>query len=243
MFANSEILLWIFLGLRMSAKNKKPIRVLMIDDHTVLRAALRMVIQDKDGLEVVGEAGNKDEGLKLAASEQPDIILLDIDLGDDSGLDLIPDLQTAAGQARIIMLTGVRDPEVHQRAVSLGAMGVVRKEKAIEVLIGAIERVHAGEAWLDPALMAKVLTDMSGASRRKKTDPEAARISTLTKREREVLTLISEGLKNKEIAERLFISEWTVRHHVTSIFSKLGVSDRVELILYAYRQGLADPPR
>lgn len=227
----------------MSAKNKKPIRVLIIDDHTVLRAALRMVIQDRKGLEVVGEAGNKDDGLKLAASEQPDIILLDIDLGDDSGIDLIPDLQAVSDQARIIMLTGVRDPDVHQRAVSLGAMGVVRKEKAIEVLIGAIERVHAGEAWLDPALMAKVLSDMSGTRRRKKTDPEAARISTLTKREREVLTLISEGLKNKEIAERLFISEWTVRHHVTSIFSKLGVSDRVELILYAYRQGLADPPR
>lgn len=227
----------------MSRKNAKLIKILLIDDHTVVRTALRMVIQSKEEFKVVGEAGNKADGLALAISEQPDIVLLDIDLGGENGLDLIPELMSAAEQTRIIILTGVRDPEVHHRAVSLGAMGVVRKEKAIEVLIGAIERVHAGEAWLDPSLMAKVLSEMSGARRSRKKDPEAAKISTLTNREREVLALVSEGLKNKEIAERLFISEWTVRHHVTSIFSKLGVSDRVELILYAYRQGLADPPQ
>ena len=221
----------------------KPIRILLIDDHTVVRTALRMVIQGEAEFKVVGEAGNKSDGLKLAAQEQPNIILLDIDLGGENGLDLIPELLGAAERARIIVLTGVRDPEIHHQAVSLGAMGVVRKEKAIEVLIGAIERVHAGEAWLDPSLMAKVLSEMSGKERRKKKDPEAAKISTLTKREREVLVLISEGLKNRDIAERLFISEWTVRHHITSIFNKLEVSDRVELILYAYRQGLADPPR
>ncbi len=222
---------------------KKPIRILLIDDHTVVRAALRMVIQGEAEFKVVGEAGNKSDGLRLASEEQPDIILLDIDLGGENGVDLIPELIGAAEHARIIILTGVRDPEIHHQAVSLGAMGVVRKEKAIEILIGAIERVHAGEAWLDPSLMAKVLSEMSGIGRRKKKDPEAAKVSTLTKREREVLVLISEGLKNKEIAERLFISEWTVRHHITSIFNKLGVSDRVELILYAYRQGLVDPPR
>ncbi|MCI0485421.1 MAG: response regulator transcription factor [Blastocatellia bacterium] len=222
---------------------KKPIRILLIDDHTVVRAALRMVIQGEAEFKVVGEAGNKSDGLRLASEEQPDIILLDIDLGGENGVDLIPELIGAAEHARIIILTGVRDPEIHHQAVSLGAMGVVRKEKAIEILIGAIERVHAGEAWLDPSLMAKVLSEMSGTGRRKKKDPEAAKVSTLTKREREVLVLISEGLKNKEIAERLFISEWTVRHHITSIFNKLGVSDRVELILYAYRQGLVDPPR
>ena len=91
--------------------------------------------------------------------------------------------------------------------------------------------------------MARVLSEISGSKKNKKTDPEAAKIASLTDREREVLTLIGEGLKNKEIADKLFISEWTVRHHITSIFSKLDVSDRVELILYAYKQGLAEPPR
>jgi DNA-binding NarL/FixJ family response regulator len=191
---------------------------------------------------MVGEAGNRSEAVAVAASARPDVILLDLDLGDESGLDLIQDLLEAAGQARVIILTGTRDPEAHQRALNLGAMGVVQKEKAPEVLLSAIERVHAGEAWLDPLLTARLLGQVAKASRPKKPDPEAASIATLTPREREVVTLVGEGLKNREIAERLFISEWTVRHHITSIFSKLQVSDRVELILFAYRHGLAKPP-
>jgi DNA-binding NarL/FixJ family response regulator len=122
-------------------------------------------------------------------------------------------------------------------------MGIVKKEKAAEVLISAIERVHAGEAWLDPSLMAGVLTEMTRSSRGKKTDPEADKIAALTNREREVIALVGEGIKSKEIAGRLFISETTVRHHLTSIFDKLGVADRVELLIYAYRHGLASPPR
>jgi DNA-binding NarL/FixJ family response regulator len=221
----------------------QPIRILLIDDHVVVRTALRILIESQESLTMVGEAGNRQEALELAAKQQPDIILLDIDLGGENGLDFIADLLAAANEARIVVLTGVRDPQVHQRAVSLGAMGLVQKDRAFEVLVGAIERVNAGEAWLDPALMAKVLAEMSGANRNKAVDPEEAKIATLTDREREVLTLIGQGLKNKELADKLFISEWTVRHHITSIFAKLEVSDRVELILYAYKRGLAVPPR
>jgi DNA-binding NarL/FixJ family response regulator len=219
------------------------IRILLIDDHLVVRTALRILIESQENLTMVGEAGNHKEALEIATREQPDIILLDIDLGGENGLDCIRDLLAVANDARIVVLTGVRDPQVHQRAVSLGAMGLVQKDRAFEVLVGAIERVNAGDAWIDPTLMARVLTEMSGAGRNKTVDPEAAKIATLTDREREVLTLIGEGLKNKEIAEKLFISEWTVRHHITSIFAKLEVSDRVELILYAYKRGLAEPPR
>jgi DNA-binding NarL/FixJ family response regulator len=215
---------------------------MLVDDHRVVRAALRLLIQSREGMTLVGEAGNRREAVAIARSAQPDIILLDLDLGDESGLDLIHDLLEAAGQARVIILTGTRDPEAHHRALGLGAMGVVEKEKAPEALLSAIERVHAGEAWLDPLLTARLLGEVSKVSRPKKPDPEAARIATLTAREREVVTLIGEGLKNRQIAERLFISEWTVRHHITSIFGKLEVSDRVELILFAYRHGLAKPP-
>jgi two-component system, NarL family, nitrate/nitrite response regulator NarL len=227
----------------MSTSPAKQIRILLVDDHVVIRTALRILIESQESLTMVGEAGNRREALEIAASEQPDIILLDIDLGGENGLDFISDLLGVAREARIVVLTGVRDPQVHQRAVSLGAMGLVQKDRAFDVLVGAIERVNAGDAWLDPSLMARVLSEMSGAGRHRTVDPEAAKIATRTDREREVLTLIGQGLKNKEIADQLFISEWTVRHHITSIFAKLEVSDRVELILYAYKRGLADPPR
>jgi two-component system nitrate/nitrite response regulator NarL len=227
----------------MASRTPSAIRILVVDDHAVVRAGLRMIIQSREGMTVVGEAGNRDEALSHAASEHPDIILLDLDLGGDSGTALIADLIAAAGEARIIILTGLRDPEAHRQAVLLGAMGIVKKEKAAEVLITAIERVHAGEAWLDPSLMAGVLTEMTRSGKGRKTDAEADKIATLTNREREVIALVGEGIKSKEIADRLFISETTVRHHLTSIFDKLGVADRVELLIYAYRHGLASPPR
>ncbi len=227
----------------MSDPEATPIRVLLVDDHTVVRAGLRLIIESQPVMRMAGEAGNRAEALTLAAKEQPDIILLDLDLGDDNGMDIITELLAAAPPARIIVLTGVRSPEVHRQAVMQGAMGVVPKDKAAATLISAIERVQAGEAWLDPATMAGVLSEMSRSSKAKLQDPEAGKIATLTNREREVITLIGEGLKNKDIADRLFISETTVRHHLTSIFDKLDVNDRVELLIYAFKRGLAEPPR
>jgi DNA-binding NarL/FixJ family response regulator len=179
----------------------------------------------------------------MATRERPEIILLDLDLGADNGLDLLPDLLATAPGSRVILLTGVRDPELHYRAVRLGAMGVVLKEQAVDVLVTAIEKVHAGEAWLDPSLTARLLTGMSGARRAEETNTEAAKIATLTERERDVIGLICEGLPNKQIGQRLHISETTVRHHLTSIFDKLGVESRLELVIYAYRHGLAKPQR
>lgn len=224
----------------MPLADSKSIRVLIVDDHSVVRTGLRLVIQGSPGLTIVGDAANREEAMTLAARERPDIVLLDLDLGGESGVAIISDLIAAAGDARVIILTGLRDPEVHRKAVMVGAMGVVSKENAAEVLIKAIERIHAGEAWLDPTIMAGVLNEMSGKS--KKKDREAEKIATLTNREREVVALVGKGIKNKEVAERLFISETTVRHHLTSIFDKLEVSDRVELLLYAMRHGLASPP-
>ncbi len=219
----------------------KTTRLLLVDDHAVVRTALRLLIQGQKGMAIAGEADNRADALRLAEREKPDITLLDLDLGNENGLDFLPEL-IAASDGKVIVLTGVRDQEVHYRAVKLGAMAIVQKERAIEVLIGAIERVMAGEAWLDPTLMARVVSGLSAPAKSQKADPEAAKIASLTNREKEVLTLVGEGLKNKEIAQKLFISEWTVRHHITSIFNKLEVSDRVELILYAYKHGLATPP-
>jgi DNA-binding NarL/FixJ family response regulator len=218
------------------------IRILIIDDHVIVRAGLRMLIGSHEGMIVVGEAGTRIDALAIAAHEQPDIILLDLDMGNESGLDFLRELLATAAKARVVVLTGVREPEAHRRAVHLGAMGLVFKDKAAEVLIKAIEKVHAGEVWLDRSLTASVLSEMSHADESKTPDPDADKIASLTGREREILGLVCEGLKNKQIGDRLFISEATVRNHLTSILSKLELSDRFELALYSYRQHLAKPP-
>ena len=215
-----------------------PIRVLLIDDHVVMRMGLRMLIENQPGLRVVGEATDRATAIQSATREQPDIILLDLDLGDESGLDILPELRAVAQAARVVVLTGIRESAEHQRAVQLGATGMVLKEQALDTLVRAIESVYAGEAWLDAGLVAQILAERS---RGRDADPEAARIAALTEREREVIGLIGEGLKNRQIGERLSISETTVVHHLTSIFTKLGLANRLELVTYAYRHGLAKP--
>src|SRR5262245_38671371 len=195
------------------------IRILLIDDHAVVRAGLRMLIESRLGWHVVEEAANGPDALAAAAREQPDIIVLDLDLGNSSGLDFLAELQVTAPAARVLILTGVRDPELHRRAIHLGALGLVVKEKAAEVLLHAIEKVAAGEVWLEPSLTASVLREMTRSRETQSRDPETVKISRLTQREREVIPLIGEGLKNQQIAKRLFISEATVRHHLTSIFA------------------------
>ncbi|MFY9556813.1 MAG: response regulator transcription factor [Blastocatellia bacterium] len=218
------------------------IRILVIDDHVIVRSGLRMLIENHAGMVVIGEAGNRVDALTIAAREQPDIILLDLDIGGESGLDFLSELLAAAAKARVLVLTGVRDTEAHRRAVHLGAMGLVLKDKATEVLIKAIQKVHAGEVWLDRSLTASVLSEITRADQRKKDDPDAAKISSLTEREREIVGLVCQGLKNRQIGDQLFISEATVRNHLTSILSKLELSDRFELALFSYRHHLAIPP-
>jgi two-component system, NarL family, nitrate/nitrite response regulator NarL len=221
------------------------IRILLIDDHQLVRTGLRIMLERHPQLAVVGEAGNRADALAIAARERPDILLLDLDLGGASSLDFLPELLDAAQGGRVLLVTGVRAPEEHYRAVQLGAMGLVRKEQAAEVLVQAIEHVHAGEVWLEPAMVTRALAEISGQRNLAKppVDPEAAKIARLTPRETEVIGLIGEGLYNKQIAERLSISAATVSHHLTSIFDKLGVANRFDLVIYAYRHGLADSPR
>jgi two-component system nitrate/nitrite response regulator NarL len=223
----------------MSDGTLEPIRILIVDDHAVVRAGLRMLIDQNPAMKVIGVAGNGAEALALAASEQPNMIILDILLGDEDDLTLLPELREAATDARVLVLTGLRSSESQRRAIVAGAMGVVLKEHAAEVLLKAIIKVHQGEVWLDRSMMGSVLDEMTQAP---EIDPEKARIASLTDRECQVIALIAEGLKNKQIGERLFISETTVTHHLSSIFSKLGVSDRLELIIYAFRNRLAQLP-
>ncbi len=226
----------------MSTVANSPIKVLLVDDHVVMRQGLRMLIENHPDMEVVAEAARCDEALETASREIPDAILLDLDLGSGSGLDIIPQLVSLNEKVRVIILTGVRESELHRRAIRLGAAGVVMKDQAGEMLIKAIRKVTAGEVWVDRGMTAKVLQELRDASEKQRLDTEAARIDSLTPREREVVSLIAKGFGTARIAKDLFISEKTVRNHLASIFDKLMVSDRLELAIYAVRHGLAPQP-
>lgn len=216
---------------------------MLVDDHRVIREGLRMLLSMSPGFEVVGDAGNSADALALVEREQPNIIVLDLDLGGESGLELIPKLLATAEQARILVLTGLRDPEKHREAMMLGVMGVVQKEKAAEILLKAIQKVHAGGIWYDDqSQLGSVLADMRRTSESKKKDYESEKIATLTHREREVITHICKGLSNKDIADKLCISETTVRHHLTSVFEKLEIKGRLTLLIYAFEHNLAVLP-
>lgn len=218
----------------------KPINVMIIDDHVVIRTGLRMLIEHDQRMRVVAQAGNKAEALERATSERPDVIILDLVLGDEDGLSFLPELCEASPNSRVLVLTGVQNPDSHRRAIRRGAMGIVLKEQAADQLLKAILKVNEGEVWIERSMMGGMIQEFN---RPAIVDPELVKIESLTDREREVIALIGEGLKNKQVGERLFISETTVTHHLSSVFSKLEVSDRLELIIYAFRHGLAKMPK
>jgi two-component system, NarL family, nitrate/nitrite response regulator NarL len=227
-----------------AAKSIAPlIRVVLIDEYALSRAGTQAILASKDGFEVAGEAGNIVDAIAPIEREQPDVILLNIGAkGDKSSLEKVPEMLAASEDSRLLVVMGNQNAEVQHEAICLGALGVITMDKSPEIMIKAIERINAGEAWLDRSMTASVLSALSPAGRAKKADPEAEKIKTLTGRELEVIKLVGEGLKNKAIGERLFISEITVHHHLTAIYSKLDVADRLELIIYAYRNGLAKLP-
>jgi two-component system, NarL family, nitrate/nitrite response regulator NarL len=218
------------------------IRIMIVDDHAVIRTGLRMLIEQDQTMNVVAMAGTRAEALLLTDQEQPDIILLDLMLGDEDGLEFLPVLCEMSPKSRVLVLTGVQTTESHRMAIRRGAMGIVLKQQAAELLLKAIQKVHAGEVWIDRSMMGSVLDDVR-TERHQAPSAEETKIARLTPREREVVALVSEGLKNKLIGERLYISETTVTHHLSSVFSKLEVSDRLELIIYAFRHGLAKMPK
>ena len=226
----------------MAIPSLQSIRVLIVDDHGIMRAGLRMLLESQSGITIVGEASTCADALALATGTQPDVIVLDLDLGGENAVESIPTLLRTVPDTRILVLTGVRDPEIHRQAIRHGAVGLVFKEKAVETLLEAITKVRAGEVWLEPTMIARVLGDLTRPQPSPQSSPETAKIARLTEREREVITLVGEGLRNKHIAERLCISEATVRHHLTAVFAKLDVADRFELAIYAYQHGLAKPP-
>jgi two-component system, NarL family, nitrate/nitrite response regulator NarL len=220
--------------------SRAPITIMIVDDHVVIRSGLRMLIEHDQRMQVVAQAGSKTEALERAASTKPDVIILDLLLGDEDGLSFLPELCQTSPNSRVLVLTGVQNPDAHRRAIRRGAMGIVLKEHAADQLLKAIKKVYEGEVWIERSMMGSMIQEINKPGL---VDPEVSKIESLTDREREVISLIGEGLKNKQVGERLFISETTVTHHLSSVFSKLDVSDRLELIIYAFRHGLAKMPK
>jgi DNA-binding NarL/FixJ family response regulator len=209
------------------------IRLAVLAAHPVVRVGLRHLLASRNTLVLIGEASRTSEGASLISSTQPDVVLLDPD-GDDFTIQTIAMLATLS-EARIIIFTAATEPALHHDAVALGAAGVVLKHHSGEILMQAVEKVHAGEVWLQRGSTATLLREILKRER----DPEARKIRALTRRELEVVGLIGEGMKNDAIGKRLFISKATVRNHLTSILGKLELPDRFDLAFYALRHGLA----
>jgi DNA-binding NarL/FixJ family response regulator len=220
------------------------IRVLVAQssDRPIARAGLCRLLADCAPLLVVGDAGTEEAALRLIAEVEPDVIVLDTFECDEVALDLLIKLVEAHSAGRLVLLTACSSTAAQGLAISHGALGIVREDQQPDVLLKAIKCVHAGEIWIERSLAANVLQGKSRATR-PIVDDAQARIQTLTDRENEVISLVCEGLKNQAIAERLFISEAAVRHRLTSIFEKLRISDRLELVIFAYRHGLAELSR
>lgn len=225
-------------------EKQNPIRILLVDDHRIIRDGLSDLIATRADMKVVGDAANSEAALALARSQQPDVIVLDLDLGAESGLALLPQLLAIVPSSSIIVLTGVREAEKRDEAMELGAKGVVLKERGATELLSAIEKVyHTGEYWFEPGA-AHRLMEKRRAQASAPPDPETVKIDSLTKAERELIICIGDGLDNREIASRLHIAESTVRNSLTKIYDKLEIKGgRLGLLVYAYRNSLVKPAR
>ena len=220
-----------------------PVRILIADDHPIFRDGLRRLLEADPGLTVVGEAADGSEALKLAIKLKPDILLLDLAMPRQTGLDTLPELTSACPQVRTIVLTAaVEKPEV-VRALQLGARGVVMKESATELLLRSIRAVMKGEFWVGRGSVSDLVQFLREGARGPRLKEPLRKDFGLTPRELEVIAAIVAGYTNRDMAQRFSLSEDTVKHHLTNIFDKLGVSNRLELALFAvHHQLVGDSP-
>jgi DNA-binding NarL/FixJ family response regulator len=209
------------------------VRILVVDDHEVVRRGVQDLVATAPDLEVCGEAATADAAVVDTARLRPDVVLMDVRLGDGSGIAATRDIRAADPEAKVLVFTAYGDDDALFTAILAGARGFILKQASGDELLHALRRVAAGESLLDPLVTASVLDRLREARR----VPRDERLARLSRREYEVLRLVSDGLANHEIAQRIHLSEKTVKNHLTRIFAKLGVTRRTEAAAYYNRHG------
>lgn len=214
----------------------KPISVLIIDDHTLFRSGIRLLLQRQDGFEVVGEAGDGLEGVKLAKRLEPDVVLLDLHMPGVGGLEALQLLQEELPQVQVVMFTVSEDAQDLLEALRIGARGYLLKNIETDFLLDAIRRAAAGESVMSPQMANRLADAVRAPQSNTKTSPAAK----LSPREAEIIVMLAAGASNKEIARRLELAESTVKIHVQGILRKLNLSSRVQAAVYAVEHGLME---
>src|SRR6202521_4620557 len=223
---------------------KAKIRIGVADDHPIFRDGLCKLLALEEDFEVVAQASDGRQVIDVLQQYQPDVLLLDLKMPGLDGLGTLQRLQAAKNKTRVIVLTASDDKNEFVQAMKLGTSGIVLKQTATELLIKSIRKVHAGEIWLDSHTTAAVIRqfvaadEMPASSMPQTAAPRERERSPLSQREREIVALVAQGFKNKEMAEKMFISEQTVKNHLHNIFDKLGVSDRLESALHTIHNNL-----
>jgi DNA-binding NarL/FixJ family response regulator len=207
------------------------IRAFIVEHQPVMRYGLRMILEGSGDISVIGEADSGELALRSLAGCTADVVLLDLDLDREGGSSVIRRITEASPAAKVLATTALHDPERHREALAAGARGLVTKDRPSEIFVRAVHKVYDGELWFERRLLETVSRWMSPVR-------HAHPYDALTTREQEIVSLIGQGLKNCEIASRLHITTKTVRNHLTSIFAKLGVSDRLALLVHASQLGL-----
>jgi DNA-binding NarL/FixJ family response regulator len=232
-------------GVKSERNNAEPephrmISVFVLSANQMIRAGIRMIFQNQRNLVLVGEGGSAGKAVQMAAVEHPNIILIDVDVPGIEVDRLIRDFQKAAEDSLVIILSDLADEELTRKALCTGAAGVILKIQPPSMLIALIESLCSPETRIERPLNNSTAMALPLAVQSHKHEPEIQKINSLTPREREIISLIGKGLRNKDIADRLCISDTTVRHHLTSIFAKLEVSDRQKLLILAHQHGIID---
>lgn len=220
------------------AKSQDSIRVVVADDHPIFRDGLCRLLDAEEDIAVVGQARTGAECVALVEKLKPDVVLLDLKMPGPGGLEVLSELGGAKSRVLTIVLTASEDERDYVEAVRRGARGVILKQAATERLLEGIRKVHRGEMWIDPRVAAEVMRAVT----RPAQEAAARNEQGLTARELEIISFVTQGFRNKEIADKLSISEQTVKNHLHNIFDKLGVSDRLELALHAIHHKIGKTP-
>jgi DNA-binding NarL/FixJ family response regulator len=221
-------------------ETEQVVRVIVVAEHALVRSLTRRLFESQPNYQVIGEAPDGQSAIPIAARTRPHVVLVDAQFAGEDDVAFLPGLRNAAPDARTLLVASARNVELLRRAVRMGARGIVYSDAGVDCLLKAIERVHAGEIWLDRKFTAELIElgpwKEPGAPQRNGRCADG--VEALTPREREVIHLVCAGHRNKVVANQLGITDVTVRHHLTSVFAKLGVRDRVSLVVHAHRQGL-----